>query len=120
MAIPAVVCMKSVARSYMWWPGMDQDLEALAKSCAACKLVKSALMATPIHPWLWPEQPWQCIHVDYASPFRGKMFLMIVDTYSKWPESLKWNDISAITILRVLQLLDYQNNSCWTMVYNSH
>ena len=93
MAIPAVVCMKSVARSYMWWPGMDQDLEALAKSCAACKLVKSALMATPLHPWLWPEQPWHCIHVDYASPFRGRMFLMIVDAHSKWPESLKWNDI---------------------------
>ena len=75
--------MKAVARSYMWWPGMDRDLENLAKSCTACQLVKSA---APLHPWLWPDQPWQRIHIDYAGSFRGKMFLLLVDAHSKWPE----------------------------------
>ena len=32
------VRMKSLARSVMWWPGM----EALAKVCTSCKAVKSA------------------------------------------------------------------------------
>ena len=75
--------MKAVARSYMWWPGMDRDLENLAKSCTACQLVKRA---APLHPWLWPDQPWQRIHIDYAGSFRGKMFLLLVDAHSKWPE----------------------------------
>ena len=81
-----VVRMKAVARSYMWWPGMDSDLEKLAKSCAACQSVKSAPSAAPLHPWLWPDQPWQRIHIDYAGPFRGKMFLLLIDAHSKWPE----------------------------------
>lgn len=38
----------------------------------------------PLHPWEWPETPWSRIHVDYAGPFLGKMFLVIVDAHSKW------------------------------------
>ena len=35
---PGVTRMKSVARSYMWWPGLDKQIEDLAKSCTACHL----------------------------------------------------------------------------------
>ena len=28
--------MKSIARSYMWWPGLDDNIEKLVKSCADC------------------------------------------------------------------------------------
>lgn len=38
----------------------------------------------PLHPWEWPEKPWTRLHVDYAGPFLGKMFLMLVDSHSKW------------------------------------
>ena len=46
--------MKAVARSYMWWSGMDADIESLAKSCVSCKAVKSAPTKgeAPLHPWL--------------------------------------------------------------------
>ena len=39
---PGVTRMKSVARSYMWWPGLDKDIEKLAKSCTACLAMKRA------------------------------------------------------------------------------
>ena len=65
---------------------MDGDLENLAKSCTACQAAKSAPRAAPLHPWLWPDQPWQRIHIDYAGPFRGKMFLLLIDAHSKWLE----------------------------------
>ena len=32
--------MKSIARSYMWWPGLDDNIEKLVKSCADCQAVK--------------------------------------------------------------------------------
>ena len=53
--------MKAVARSYMWWPGTDSNIENLAKSCVSSKAVKSAPSEAPMHPWLWPEQPWRCM-----------------------------------------------------------
>ncbi|CAB4007397.1 Uncharacterized protein K02A2.6, partial [Paramuricea clavata] len=40
----------------------------------------------PLHPWEWPTTPWQRIHLDFAGPFQGRMFLIIVDAHSKWPE----------------------------------
>ena len=34
--------MKAVARSYVWWKGIDRDLEQVAKSCSECVAVKQA------------------------------------------------------------------------------
>ena len=81
-----VIRMKSVARSYMWWPGLDKDLESLAKACQACQAVKRAPPVAPLHPWVWPSRPWQRVHLDFAGPFQGSMFLVGVDAHSKWPE----------------------------------
>ena len=55
--------------------------------------------------WEWPMSPWQRIHIDYAGPFLGQMFLIVVDAHSKWPEvvSTKSSDSShTIDILRAI------------------
>ncbi len=72
-----------MTRSYFWWNGMDKAIETQAKSCAAGQNSPSV---APLHPWAWPETPWKRIHIDFAGPFLGKMFLIIVDAHSKWPE----------------------------------
>ena len=81
-----IVRMKSLARSYFWWPGLDEDIQKLVKSCQSCQAVKSAPSSAPLHPWAWPEHPWQRVHIDFAGPFKGRMFLLLVDAHSKWPE----------------------------------
>ena len=78
-----IVKMKGLARSYVWWPGIDQDIESLAKKCQGCQKVQFEAPTVPLHPWEWPIKPWQRIHVDYAGPFMGHMFLIIVDAHSK-------------------------------------
>ena len=78
--------MKAVARSYFWWFGLDKNIKTLGKSCNDCQVVKSNSTTEPLHPWVWPDAPWTLIHVDYAGSFRGKMFLVVVDAHSKWPE----------------------------------
>ena len=37
---PGVTRMKAIAHSYLWWPGLDKDLENCAKSCVSCQAVK--------------------------------------------------------------------------------
>ena len=83
---PGVVRMKALARSYVWWPGIDATIESHVKSCTACQTVRNSTSVAPLHPWLWPTRPWQRIHLDFAGPFKGKMFLLVVDAHSKWPE----------------------------------
>ena len=78
--------MKATARSYFWWRGLDKAIEDLVRSCSACQALRSAPAAAPLHPWVWPDAPWKRIHVDFAGPFRGKTYFIIVDAHSKWPE----------------------------------
>ena len=100
---PGVSRMKSVARSYGWWPGLDQNIEDLVKGCIPCQSVKSATPIAPLHPWIWPSKPWQRIHVDFAGPFLGRMFVVIVDAHSKWPEVYEMSSTSTDSTIAILR-----------------
>ena len=100
---PGMVKMKAVARSYLWWPGVDRDLEECARSCLSCQAVRNAPTVAPLHPWVWPAKPWQRIHIDFAGPFMGRTFLIVIDAHSKWPEVVEMTTTTAqrtITELR--------------------
>ena len=71
-------------RSYVWWPGLDEAIEQEVRGCDKCQLHQSAPTLAPLHPWEWPGQPWNRLHVDYAGPFHGEIFLVVIDAYSKW------------------------------------
>ena len=90
---PGICKMKSLACNFVWWPKIDADLEAKVKQCNHCQLSRPSSPVVPMHPWdwtehpwHWTEHPWQRIHVDYAGPINGKMFLIVVDALSKWME----------------------------------
>ena len=102
---PGASRMKSVARSYFWYPGLDKDLEDRAQGCVACQGVKNSPPVAPLHPWVWPATPWQRIHVDFAGPFMNKTYLLVTDAHSKWPEIIEMNSTTTqrtITELRKL------------------
>ena len=63
---------------------MDSDLEEKVKSCMSCQQNQKTPEVAPLHPWEWPQRPWSRLHIDYAGPFLGKMFLVTIDAYSKW------------------------------------
>ena len=75
--------MKSLARSYIWWPGMDPAIEEYVKKCTYQSSRKDPPVA-PLHPWTWSEKSWTRVHIDFAGPMDGRMFLVIMDAYSKW------------------------------------
>ena len=53
-AHPGMVRMKSLARGYIWWPGIDKDIETCVKECKACQSVSKQPPVVPLHPWGWP------------------------------------------------------------------
>ena len=83
---PGMSRMKSLARMYVWWPGLDADIEETVRGCEECQLTQSSPPVAPLHPWKWPARPWARLHLDYAGPFLGKMFLVLIDAHSKWIE----------------------------------
>lgn len=49
-----------------------------------CQKHQKSPPTAPLHPWEWRDSPWSRIHLDYAGPFQGEMFLLILDAHSKW------------------------------------
>lgn len=47
---------RSMARSYMWWPNMDRDIESRVEQCEICQMTRHSPATAPLHPWQWPEK----------------------------------------------------------------
>ena len=82
-AHPLISQMTALACGYVWWPNME-EFENGVKSCSQCQLHQNAPKEAPLHPWEWPEQPWSGLHIDYAGPYKGDMYLVVIEAYSKW------------------------------------
>lgn len=78
--------MKGMARLFVYWPGIDADIERIAKSCEECAKYAHAPSKFQEHHWEYPKGPWERIHIDYAGLVADKMLFVIVDAYSKWVE----------------------------------
>ena len=78
-----IVAMKVEARTRVWWPGINQDIEEVTKGCPECsgnfKSKPGQYMS-----WPFPRKAWSRLAIDYCGPIDGKMFLIIVDAYTKF------------------------------------
>ena len=102
-AHPGIVRMKALARSAVWWPGIDSDLEMKVKRCQPCQVNGKTPPVAPLHPWEFPTRPWSRLHIDFAGPFLGKLFVVLVDSYSKWLEVAVVPSCSASATIRFLR-----------------
>lgn len=80
------VKMKSLSRNFCWWLGIDKDIEMLAKNCSACNAFSNNQSVKIKHRWEPATEPFQRVHIDFAGPFMGYNFLVLVDAYTRWPE----------------------------------
>ena len=92
---------KQIARRYVYWPGLDKDLENLINSCSTCR-ENQAKPPQYFKPWPTAIEPWQRIHVDYAGPFHGSMWLIVVDSYSQYPYVAETNSTTAQSTIKLL------------------
>ena len=84
---PGMRRMKSLARSIVWWPGIDGQIEQVVRNCSPCQQSRPKPPHAELHPWPWPTRPWARIHCDFAEPVRGKYVFCVVDAHSKWVEA---------------------------------
>ena len=78
--------MKSLARSYIYWPGIDADIERIAKSCSSCRQRKPTNAHAHMMPWPCAQRPWQRIHMDFCGLLYNQYWLVIVESISMWSE----------------------------------
>lgn len=76
--------MKDLVRGLLWWPGIDSDIENQVWASADCQRNQKLPAVALLHPWKCSAHLWEHLHIDYAGPVSGKMFLVKVDVHSKW------------------------------------
>lgn len=88
MGHPGINRTKSLMRSFVYWKGMDVDIENMVHRCKGCAL---AAKAPPIvhKPWPKTDHPWTRLHIDFAGPVEDYYYLIVVDSFTKWPEVLR-------------------------------
>ena len=100
---PGCSRMKSLARSYVWWPNLDQQIEEVVSACIVCQSMRADPPKAQIHPWMSAGKPWSRIHVDFAGPVDGKMYFVVIDSYSKFPEIVQMKSTTAVATVNVLR-----------------
>lgn len=98
-----MVKMKQLARRYLWWPGLDKEIEETVKLCHSCQEAAKAPPAPNPASWSWPGGPWKRLHLDFAGPYLSKMFLVIVDAYSKFVEVVPMGQATTTNTIAALR-----------------
>ncbi|GFX72820.1 transposon Tf2-9 polyprotein [Trichonephila clavipes] len=78
--------MKAIARSFVYWKNIDNDIEEAAKTVSIVLDIRLILQNLKCITGNIPSMPWERIHVDFAGPIFEHTFFLIVDAHSKWLE----------------------------------
>lgn len=98
-----IVAMKICARSQLWWPGIDEDIEWAVKMCIPCQQFRQAPPQATLPEWPRATQLWEAVHANFAGPLHGVTFSVAVDSFSKWVEVCKMTTIQSGALIRELR-----------------
>ena len=74
----------SLARTCIYWPGMEADVMDYIKWCVTC--INNAKMPVEmLHPLEVPTGPWVKLGMDFFQDDSGNKFLIFADYFSKFP-----------------------------------
>lgn len=93
--------MKALARSFFWWPHMDEEIEKFSSNCPVCLSMRQN---PPQLQSKWPESnsSFERVHIDFLD-LKGTKYLILTDSYSKWPEVIRMSRTDVDSTLDALR-----------------
>lgn len=82
---PGVSRIKLFARGLVWWPGIDNSLEAKVASCPTCQSTRASQSVRTQAVWPRAARFWDRVHIDFFEKDKVK-YLLLADAYSGWLE----------------------------------
>ena len=74
----------SLARTCVYWPGMEADVMDYIKQCVTC-IDNAKMPVETLHPHEVPTGPWMKVGMDFFQDDSGQKFLIVADYFSKFP-----------------------------------
>jgi hypothetical protein len=79
-----IVKTKSLIRSRVWFPGLDQLVEQRIKNCIACQANSDRQAYAPLKPSEMPPAPWHTVSGDLYGPMDdGRYWFVNYCEYTK-------------------------------------
>ena len=92
---------RRLARESVYWPGINQDLDKVVKSCDICQEMQPSQQKEPLQPHDIPTSPWTKLATDLFS-LHGEEYLVITDYYSKYPIVNRLNNTKSETVAKAV------------------
>ena len=89
------------ANTAVWWPGLSKEIYEMVSTCHTCANVhlepKETLMSAS-----FPSRPWERFGMGMFE-LNGKLYLIIVDYYSRWVEFRKLTSLTSEHTIEVMK-----------------
>ncbi|UYV71534.1 K02A2.6-like, partial [Cordylochernes scorpioides] len=86
------------ARETVWWPGISEEIAETVRKCSVC-IQEAVSKHEPLIPTNFPTRPWQKIGM-YLFKFENKWYLVVIDYYSRFPEVVQLDRLTANVVVR--------------------
>ena len=99
-----VVTCKTLARQSVYWPNINQDIEALVTNCQSCQENQSSNQHEPLLDRTIPDRPWQRLGIDFFELNQVK-YLLVIDYFSKFIELQPMHTTTARAVINALKII---------------
>ncbi|KAL7852894.1 hypothetical protein SRHO_G00186790 [Serrasalmus rhombeus] len=89
---------KRRARSAVYWPGINEDIENMVGKCETCNKYQRKQAREPMMIPDLPIAPWEKVGTDLFH-CNGKDYLLVIDYYSNFPEIALLSSTTASTVI---------------------
>ena len=87
------------ARSCVFWPGINSQIEDICKNCTTCAQYARQHPREPLKPYPVPTLPWQLVSQDLFA-LNGSAYLITVDHYSDFYELDRLPSIQSSSVIQ--------------------
>lgn len=94
--------MKQVSREYVYWLGINRDIENYVVHCEPCQTFMRKKPNKEFGRWPSVSFPFERIHLDFYH-FKGRSFLILVDVYTRWIEIREMKKTNCEATIKVLE-----------------
>lgn len=95
---PGAEATLSSAQGQFYWPSMANDIREWVSACPSCNSLAPHQQRQPLLQQPAPDLPWTAVATDIFE-WRGKHFLVLVDSYSNWFEVDQLHSLSSSAVI---------------------